>query len=148
MYALHIIPKLFLQKPSKTPKSKDHVNALKRRIEQWKNGEFLQLLREASVFEKQLPKPETKKNINLISRKFCDYIGEANVNSTIKLLCNTMERGIPPLNIETIELLKLKYPEGREANEDAKLKGPLPTVENVIFDVINNSMVLVAMKIT
>ena len=37
MYILHVIPALLLHKPSKPSKSKDHVAALKRRVEKWKN---------------------------------------------------------------------------------------------------------------
>jgi len=46
------------------------------------------------------------------------------------------------------ELLKLKHPEGREANEDVVLQGPLPPVENIIFDVIDDTIVLETAKIT
>ena len=53
-----------------------------------------------------------------------------------------------PLNKETIDLLKVKHLLGKVANEDTKLHGPLPTVEYIIIDVINNSMVLEAAKIT
>ena len=36
----------------------------------------------------------------------------------------------------------------KTASEDNKLRGPLPTVENIIYDVIDDSMVLEAVKIT
>jgi len=51
LYTVHIMPALQLQKPSKALKSKHHVNALSRRIEQWKNGQFLKLLREAKALK-------------------------------------------------------------------------------------------------
>ena len=148
MYALHVIPALPLQKPSKSTKSKDHVDTLKRRLEKWKNGEFLQLLREATALQGRLPKIGTMKNINVVSRNFCQYMSKGNANSAIKLLSNNMERGALSLNKETIDLLKMKHPVGKAASEDTKLHGPLPIVENIIFDVIDNSMVLGAAKIT
>ena len=52
-----------------------------------------------------------------------------------------MEGGILPLNDQTKDLLKVKHPEGRKAEEVVKLQGPFPTVENVIFDVIDDKMV-------
>ena len=55
MFALHVMPTLLLQKPSKSSKSKDHVITLKQRLEKWKIGEFLQLLREARAFQNRLP---------------------------------------------------------------------------------------------
>ena len=38
--AIHIMPNLLLQKPSKTSKSKDHTSALERRIKLLERGEF------------------------------------------------------------------------------------------------------------
>jgi len=133
LYAIHVMPALLLQKPSKTSKSKDHVDALSRRLVKWKNGEFIQLLREAEALQKRLPKAEKKKNINIISRKFREHVSKGNLNSAIKLLSNNMEGGILSLNDETKALLKVKHPVAKKADEDVKLQGPLPTVENVIF---------------
>lgn len=147
MYAIHVMPALLLQKPAKTSKSRHHVEALTRRLKLWQNGEFDQLFREADTLQKRLPKIERKKNINVISRKFRDHVSKGNLNSAIKVLTNNMEGGILPLNDQTKELLKVKHPEGRKAQEHVKLQGPLPTVENVIFDVIDDSMVLEAAKI-
>ena len=75
-------------------------------------------------------------------------MSKGNVNSAIKLLSNNMEGGVLPLNKERTDLLKMKYPIEKAASEDTKLHGPLPTVENIIFDVIDDTMVLEAAKIT
>ena len=148
LYAIHCMPALLLQKPSKTSKSKDHVEALTRRMTQWKNGEFNQLLREGKALQNRLPKTDRKKNINALSRKFREHMSKGNVNSAIKLLSNNMSGGVLPLNDETIALLRTKHPEAREMHEDVILQGPIPTVENVIFDVIDEHMVYEAAKIT
>ena len=84
----------------------------------------------------------------MVSRKFCEYMSKGNVNSVIKLLSNNMEGGVLPLNNKTIDLLKAKHLVGKAASEDTKLHDSLPNVENIIFDVIDNSMVLEAAKIT
>ena len=55
MYALHVMPVLLLQKPSTSLKCKDYVAILKRRLQKWKNGEFLQLLRETTALQSWLP---------------------------------------------------------------------------------------------
>ena len=41
MCPVYVTLALFLRKPLKTAESKDHVNALNRKMEQWENGEFL-----------------------------------------------------------------------------------------------------------
>ena len=45
------------------------------------------------------------------------------------------------MNKKSIALLKLKRLAGKAANEDSKLRCPLPTVKNIIFAVIDDSMV-------
>ena len=70
------------------------------------------------------------------------------VNSSIKLLSNNMEGSDLPLNKETIDLLKVKVPVWNATSEDTKLHGLSPTVENIIFDVISNWMILKTVEIT
>ena len=147
MYALHLMPALLLQKPSKSSKSKDHVATIKRRLQRWKNGEILQLLRETTALQSRLLKIGTMKNINVVSRKFREYMSKGNVNSAIKLLSNNMESCALSLNKETIALLKVKHLVGKAATEYIKLHRPLPTVEYIILDVIHDSMVLKVAKL-
>ena len=101
-------------------------------------------MREATALQIRLPKTGTIKNINVVSRKFCEYMSNGNVNSAIKLLSNNMEGSVLP----SIPLLKKEHPLGKAVSEDIKLRGPLTTVENIIFDFIENSMALKAAKIT
>ena len=78
-------------------------------MKQCKNREFLQ---------KRLPKLATKKNIKLMSKKFCNYIGNGNLSFAIKLRLKDTGEVILPSNKEIINVLKLKHPQGRKANED------------------------------
>ena len=59
-----------------------------------------------------------------------------------------MEGGVLPLNKETIDLLKVKHPVGKTASEETKFHGPLTTVKNIIFDVMDDSMIQKTAKIT
>ena len=47
--ALHIMPALLLQKPSKNFKSKDHLKSLERRFEIWKEGNINELYEEGKT---------------------------------------------------------------------------------------------------
>lgn len=142
------MPALLLQKPSKTSKSKDHVRALERRLEQWRKGEFIQLLNEAEATQLRIPENIGKRDIATISKKFKELMLKGNVNGAIKLITNNMAGGILPLNDQTLELLRTKHPEGKEAQEDALLPGEIPTVEPIIFEVIDDNMVLKAAQLT
>ena len=41
------MPSLLLQKPSRKPKSKDHLKSLENQLELWHAGEIMELLKEA-----------------------------------------------------------------------------------------------------
>ena len=49
--ALMIMPALLLQKPSATSKSRDHTEALKRRMGKWKDGDIQYLLAETHAIQ-------------------------------------------------------------------------------------------------
>jgi len=146
--AIHIMPALLLQKPSKTSKSKDHVNALQRRLKLWEKGEFVTLLHEAEALQKRLPKVTSKRDTDTLSRMFKEQMQKGNINTAIKLMTNNMEGGILPINDETLDLLRTKHPRGKEVNENFLLQGPLPKIDSIIFEVIDESMVLKAAQLT
>ena len=148
MKAIHIMPAVLLQKPSKSSKSKDHVNALERRLELWKKGEFRKLLNEAEALQSRLPENTGKRDMAAISRKFKELMQKGNINGAIKLVTNNMSGGVLPLNNQTLELLRSKHPVGKEIEEDALVPGEIPTVEPIIFDVIDDAMVLKAAQLT
>ena len=89
-----------------------------------------------------------KRDIESISKRFKDQMQNGNVNGAIKILTNNMGGGVLPLNDETLELLRQKYPEGKRAVEDAVLQGPIPTANPSVYDVIDEALVLKAAQIT
>lgn len=148
MKAIHIMPALLLQKPSKSSKSKDHRIALERRLTLWQKGDMLSLMDEAETLQRRLPVSNRKSDMVSISKRFRDHMEKGNVNGAIKLLTNNMAGGILPLNEETLDTLRQKHPGEREVNEGALLQGPAPTVNPIIYDVIDETMILQAAKHT
>ena len=71
-----------------------------------------------------------------------------NVNDATKLLTNNTAGGILPLNKDTLVTLHQKHPEGREANENILIMGPVHTVDPVLLEVIDETLVLKAAKRT
>ena len=118
------MPALLLQKPSKTSKSKDHVEALDRRLESWRKGYLLKLFGEAAI-QSRLPINNGKRDMATILKRFKELMQKGNVKGAIKLLTNNMKGGILPLDEQTMELLRTKHPEGKTANEDALLQGEI-----------------------
>ena len=148
MKAIHIMPALLLQKPSKTSKSKDHLKALERRLEVWNKGDITALFREAETLQQRLPKPQEKSDIASISRRFKNLMESGNVNGAIKLITNNMGGGILPLDDETLETLHQKHPEGKEADENIMLTGPIQHVDPILYEAIDETLVLKAAQRT
>ena len=81
---IHIMSSLLLQKPSKTSKSKDHLKALKRRIDLWIKGKFEELLFEGETIQSRLHHINTPKSIGELSKKFASLMEKGNVNGALK----------------------------------------------------------------
>ena len=73
---------------------------------------------------------------------------KGNVNGAIKLLSNNMQDGILPLNKETLDMIKLKHPEGKEISDDVMLNGPLQRIHSIAYESIDENLVLKAATAT
>ena len=110
-----------LQKPAGSSKSKDHLEALNRRSDLWKEGELTELLIEGETIQKSLSDSKSLKSIAELSKKIKNYMKKGNINAAIKLLTNNMHDRILPLNNETINKLREKHPKSKNANNDVLL---------------------------
>ena len=148
MKAIFIMPALLLQKPSKSSKSKDHVEALNRRLDLWSKGEFLKLLDESTTLQSRLPMSYGKKDLATISKQFKNQMQKGNVNNAIKIVTNNMSGGILPLNDETLALLRQKHPNASPKNEYNMLQGPIKEIPSVVYDEIDEELIIKAVKST
>ena len=84
------------------------------------------------------------------SRKFKELIQKGNVNGAIKLLTNNMKGGTLSLNDQTMELLHAKHPEGKTPCTmlTYQVRCEIPTVQPIIFEAIDDEMVLKAAQLT
>jgi len=98
------------------------------------------LVSEAETLQSRLPKSTEKKTIQTISKQFKDKMEKGDVHGAIKLLTNNMSGGVLPLDDRTIQLLK----DGRETNENNLLHGPIQNVNPIVFDAIDEQMVMKA----
>ena len=106
MIAIHTMPALLLQKPSKTSKSRDHLDSLEKRLQLRERGEVKSLLLEAETIQQRLTSNNHPKNIADVSKKNAKLMGKGNINGTLKLLTNNMTNGIFPLDKKDTQLFK------------------------------------------
>ena len=107
---------LLLQKPARNSKSKDHLEALNRRLNLWKEGEVTELLIESETIQKSLRDSESIKAIAELSKKSKKHMKKGKINAAVIFLTNNMHDGILPLNNETLNKLKEKHPKSKNAN--------------------------------
>ena len=146
--ALHVMPALLLQKPSKKSKSKDHTNALERRMNLWTKGELLALFDECVTIQERLNPPNVKADISSISKKFRTLMQKGDVNGALRILTDNMNNGILPLNDDTLLLLEQKHPGVGEVYAEALLDEPFKRIHPIVFDAINEDTVLKAATVT
>ena len=91
--AIHIMPSLLLQKPSKTSKAKDHTKAFERRMELWWNGDINALVFEAETIQNRMKTVNSARDISQISKQFVMMMEKGNVNGALKVLTNNMSNG-------------------------------------------------------
>ena len=119
--AIHVMPALLLQKPSKASKAKDHLKALERRLRLWEEGNITELVNESKTIQERLPSINSQMNTEKLSSKFKQLMQKSNVMALInqfRLLTNNMGNGILPLSDETLRFLSLKHPEAQQAHHE------------------------------
>ena len=139
--AIMVMPNLLLQKPSRNSKSKDHLEALERRLQLWKEGELTELLIEGETIQKSLSDSKRTTTIVELSKQFKNYMKKSKVNAALKLLTNNMKDGILPLNIQTLNSLKEKHPESKVGSIDILLTDISQRVHPIKFAGIDEEMV-------
>ena len=85
-----IMPALLLQKPSTNSNSRDHQEALKRRLALWQKGDMCQLLKEVELIQKRLKDGTPSQQIYAISKRFSALMKCGRTNAAIKLLSANM----------------------------------------------------------
>ena len=131
------MPSLLLQKPSQKSKLKDHLRALERRLELWELGEVMELLKESDTIQKNMKATNKTTSINEISGKFTREMRKGNIHNAMKLLTNNLKNGVLPLNKKTLEQLKQKYPQRRDADPEIMLPDKPEEIHPIKFDSID-----------
>ena len=148
MKAIHVMPALLLQKPSKKSKSKDHMLALERRLKLWDEGNLLELLAEGTTIQDRITSSNRKSDISAISKKFKLLMQKGDVNAALKLLTNNMNNGILPLNDDTLILLEEKHPEASEVQTGILLDQPPERIHPIVYDAIDEDLIFNVASLT
>ena len=129
--ALMIMPSLLLQKCSRNSKAKDHTESLKRRLKLWKEGDFDGLVREVRFIQSKLIYQNSPISIELMAKKFNNFMLFGRVNAALTLLSDTESAGILSTSKQTIDLLKEKHPVGAPKYGDLLLHGTEELYEEI-----------------
>ena len=116
-----VFPALFLQKPSKTSKSKEHMRLLERCLSLWPDGRLSDLLHEGRTIQHKLRSSQSKDSSECyIKKQFSKLMWEGKVKAALKLLQDTPSTGtlsldqlVPVPNgvcVTVLDALKLKHP--------------------------------------
>ena len=145
--AFMVLPQLLLQKPSKTSKTKDHVNCLERRLVLWEKGDFDSLVRESRTIQKSLTSGTNTTTTSSLAKQFSNLMLHGKVNPALRLLSNEGNQGVLPLTDENLQALLSKHPVGRPKHEEMLLQGPIDLVDRAsFFDFTGDSIQKAALR--
>ena len=139
--ALMIMPCLLLQKPSRNSKSKDNSDALKRRFQLWKSGDFDALIREARYLQSQLSFRSGTQSFEEKAKRFNDLMLKGKIGPALRLLNDIESSGVLNLTKETLTSLQAKHPNGEDRHDDFLLRGPINKVEDYVFQKIDGTLI-------
>ena len=123
---LMMMPNLLLQRTSKkVQRARENKNHLRRRWELWVNGEYLELMKEAKCVQQRLENSQSQQAEGDLIKRFRNHMIKGNINSALRLLDQTSNKGILPISDETIKLLHEKHPVGEPQHEEMLLNGPV-----------------------
>ena len=114
---------------------------MERRLHLWKEGELTELLIEGETIQKSLNDSKRTTTIAELSKQFKNYMKKGNVNAALKLKTGYMKDGILLLNIQTLNSLKEKHPESKDASVDILLTDIPQRVHPIKFAGIDEEMV-------
>ena len=145
LLALTVFGPLILQKPSKNSKNKEHIIYMKKRLEQWKRGDFNSLIREGNAIQKKLIQNKRKPQSN--QKVFTRLMLQGKVSAALKWISNT-NNGLLDITPEIINTLQMKHPEAAIPLRSSLIVGPINKVEDVIYDNIDGQSIYNAAKAT
>jgi hypothetical protein len=142
--SLMVLPNLLLQRSlnSKNAKhqNKNNRENLIRRFQLWKDGKIDDLMLEGRAIQNRLSSGCKSSRAENKPRLFRNMMSEGNLKGALRLL-SEQKAGVLKMDDATLSLLKEKHPEGEPAHEEFMLKGPIPVVQNIIFDEIDADLV-------
>ena len=149
MKAVIILQALVLQKPSRTSKTKEYINHLKRRMALWKSDNLNEILLEGRCIQKHLPKSGKYRDKFALAKSFQNLMSHGKVNKALQLLSPNTHGGVLGLNDvipdssqiipphTTREIFDEKHPPGEPASANSLLPGSPMPVNPILFENLN-----------
>ena len=153
--AAFLFPHLVLQCSSPKTHSKDITAHIDRRLSQWHQGAFSELLCEGQTIQSHLPKRNTLPKNYQLAREFANLMMDGKVGQALRLLTQKSKGHVLDLNSHIIpddpssslvrDLLQEKHPPQGPVNHEAILfNETLPTDHDphfVLFDNLNSDLI-------
>ena len=140
-----LLPTLILQKPSAKSKAKDHMKAVERRLQMWRDGEIDSLLEEVRFIQKKFCSSKKPRDMEEISKKFAKMVLQGKLTVALKFLDKETNAGVLNLSEDVLNELQEKHPNPINVADCSLLNGPIRDIPPSIFNIIDEQLI---MKVT
>ena len=134
--AIMIMPSLLLQKPKYNSGSSEHSECLKRRLENWRAGQFDVIISECRAIQKNKSNSEPT-SMDYIAKTFAKHVLKGNIRAALQLLDRAESSGVLPLTQKVLSELQEKHPPPQPADESVLITGEEPFVDPAQFNSID-----------
>ena len=139
--AFMVLPTLILQKPSATSKSKEHSEAMERRLALWKQGDIDLLLKEVRFFQGRFVNSKKPRKVKDISKTFSKLVLQGKLTAAMKLLDNESSSGLLDLSPDVLQGLQDKHLQAADIAEESSLHGPIDYIPPNVYDLIDEESI-------
>ena len=137
-----LLPAMILQKPSAKSKAKDHMKAVERRLQMWRNGEVDLLLEEIRFIQKKFCSSSKPRDMEEISKVFAKLILQGKLTAALKFLDKETNAGVLSLSEDVLKDLREKHPVSEPIAEGALLNGPIRNIPPGIYNMIDEQLIM------
>ena len=111
---------------------------LAERLVLWKSGDISTLLRQGTKIQDRLKAPKADERHH--EKVFCRLMLQGKVSAALRWI-SSQKSGVLDINEDVIGCLKEKHPVADKIDDQALLKGPVETFDDVILDSIDGELI-------
>ncbi|MCP4488385.1 MAG: hypothetical protein GY820_13850 [Gammaproteobacteria bacterium] len=118
--------------------ARDYTEYLRKRLVLWRAGDINKLIKEGSAIQERMKSPKADSKHH--EKVFCRLMLQGKISAALRWV-GSQQSSLLEVDCNVMNVLKEKHPNSQPAREGSLLNGPVPEVEDVIFEAIDGNLI-------